>query len=490
MPKKILAVTIFRHFLWTFLLTGWVALSAAGPIQAGEKANRPNILFILVDDLGWADLGCYGNRFNETPNIDKLAANGMRFTHYYTAGAVCSPTRASIMSGQYQARFGLTAHIPGHWRPFAKLAEPPCALNMPLSIRTIAEALGNAGYTTAHFGKWHLGGGGHMPKDQGFHESIVTSGRHEYPKFRTSPPMKIEKGTRLTDFLTDQAITFMQKHRDQPFFIHLSHYAVHIPLDTTPELQKKYEAKPKVKNYPCNPTYAGLLEEVDRSVGRLVAALEELDLADNTLIFFTSDNGGLIMRYDGSEIVCSNFPLRSEKGSLYEGGVRVPLIVSWPGVTKAGSLCEETTISVDFYQTFLQLAGAKAQKDQVLDGVSLVPLLKSPTAHLERQALYWHYPHYHHSRPSSSIRMGDWKAIEFFDTGKVELYNLKKDLSQKKNLATNFPEKVAQLQEMLRQWRDEVNAQMPRLNPAFNPKREGEWWSRRTVTPISKKPKR
>lgn len=296
----------------------FVVLMLPGLLHANQAKRPPNIVFVLVDDLGWADLGCYGNKFNETPNIDKLAKKGVRFTDFYAAGAVCSPTRASIMSGQYQARFGLTAHIPGHWRPFARLAEPPTALAMPLSIVTIAEALRAAGYATGHFGKWHLGGAKHMPKDQGFTESVVTSGRHGYPQFRTTPKMKIEKGKRLTEFLTDQAIEFMQKHKDEPFFVHLSHFAVHIPLDTTDELMAKYQNKKKVEGYPCNPKYAGLLEEVDRSVGRLLEAMEKMDLLDNTLVIVTSDNGGLIERYDGGEIATSNLPLRSEKGSLYE----------------------------------------------------------------------------------------------------------------------------------------------------------------------------
>ncbi len=468
------------------ILVGW-SCGFEGKAFAGRK-KKPNILFILVDDLGWADLGCYGNRFNETPNIDKLAQEGLRFTDFYAAGAVCSPTRASIMSGQYQARFGLTAHIPGHWRPFERVAEPPCNLSMPLEIMTIAEALNAAGYTTAHFGKWHLG---HSPREQGFDQAIVTGGRHEYPRFRTTPRMKIKKGTRLAQFLTDQTIEFMKKSKDRPFFIHLSHYAVHIPLDTTAELQKKYENKKKVKGYPCNPTYAGLLEEVDQSVGQLMAALDELGLADDTVVVFTSDNGGLISRYNGGEICTSNLPLRSEKGSLYEGGVRVPLIIRWPQHVPQNSTSSEPTISIDFYPTFLELGGVKNFQKQVLDGKSLVPIMSNPKDQLKREALFWHYPHYHHSRPASAIRLRDWRAIEFFDTGKIELYNLKKDIGEKNNLADKMPEKVAEMRERLQQWRSEVCAQMPQRNPAFNPKRSHEWWSRRTITPIpSRSPKK
>ncbi|MGF1578513.1 MAG: sulfatase [Gemmataceae bacterium] len=456
--------------------------------QAGTAKPKPmNVLFVLVDDLGWSDLGCYGNKFNETPNIDKLANQGMRFTDFYAAGAVCSPTRASILSGQYQARFGLTAHIPGHWRPFEKVVEPPCALDMPLSVVTIAEALKTAGYRTGHIGKWHLGGAGHQPKDQGFDFSIVTSGRHDARRFRTSPKRKIPKDKRLAEFLTDEAVGFLKRNKDQPFFLHLSHYAVHIPLSTTPELLKKYENKSKVEGYPCNPKYAGLLEEVDRSVGRLMKALDDLGLAENTLVVVTSDNGGLIMRYDGGEIVCNNLPLRSEKGSLYEGGIRVPLIIRCPGIPiPGGKTSSVPTISIDFYPTFLDAANAKRPKKHILDGRSLIPLLKNPKAEWDRP-IFFHYPHYHHSRPSGAVRLGDWTAIEFFDTGELELYNLKTDIGQKKNLVRSKPMEAQRLRKLMQRFRDEVNAQMPQRNPAYNPKRAGEWWSRRRMAPIPKR---
>ncbi len=469
-----------------FAFLAFVSIFLPSQARANQSNQKPmNVLFILVDDLGWSDLGCYGNRFNETPNIDKLATQGMRFTDFYAAGPVCSPTRASIWSGQYQARFGLTAHIPGHWRPFEKLVEPPCALDMPLSVVTIAEALKSAGYRTGHIGKWHLGGKGHQPKDQGFDFSIVTSGRHDARKFRTSPKMKVGKDKRLAEFLTDQAIDFLKRNTDRRFFLHLSHYAVHIPLSTTPELLKKYQKKVKVKGYPCNPKYAGLLEEVDNSVGRLMKALDDLGLAENTLVVVTSDNGGLIMRYDGGEIVCNNLPLRDEKGSLYEGGIRVPLIVRCPNIpTKGNQTCSVPTISIDFYPTFLDAANAKRPKKHDLDGRSLLPLLKNPKSKVDR-SLYFHYPHYHHSRPSGAVRFGKWSAIEFFDTGNLELYDLKTDLGQKKNLARVQPTIAKKAREMLQTWRSKVDAQMPQRNPAYTPRRAGEWWSRRRIKPIS-----
>ncbi len=456
------------------LLLVWLA-GLCSPLQAAEpRRDKPNIIMILADDLGWADLGCYGNKFNETPQLDRLASQGMRFTQAYAAGAVCSPTRAALMSGQYQARFGLTAHIPGHWKPFEKLAEPPTALQMPLEIVTGAERLREAGYATGYFGKWHLGGKGFGPKEQGFDVAFEFNG-HTVPPARQEPPGKEPK--RAAEYLGDRAIAFLEQHRDKPFFVQLSYFAVHIPLDTTPELRKKYEAKPKVESYSCHPLYAGLLEEMDTSVGRLLAALDRLGLADNTLVIFTSDNGGL-EREVGGWPGTLNRPLRNEKGSLYEGGIRVPLLIRWPGVTKAGSVCEAPVHSADFYPTFLEITKLTAPKDQVMDGVSLAPVLRDASARLGRDALYWHYPHYHHSRPSGAIRLGDWKAIEFFDTGEVELYNLKNNISESKNLAAEMPDKAKELHNRLRKWRQDVNAQMPQRNPAYDPNRVEEWWSR------------
>lgn len=440
----------------------------------------PNIILVLADDLGWADLGCYGNRFNETPNLDRLAAQGIRFTQFYAAGPVCSPTRASIISGQYQARFGLTAHIPGHWKPFEKLAEPPNALSLPHEVITIAEKLRQAGYATAHFGKWHLGGKGSGPKDHGFEAAFDFTG-HTVPGPRQDPPGKTPK--RMTEYTADKAIEFMETHREKPFFLQLCHYAVHIPLDTTPELKAKYEAKQKVDGYPCHPLYAGLLEEMDTSVGRVMSALERLGLTESTLVIFTSDNGGL-EREVGGWPGTSNRPLRNEKGSLYEGGIRVPLIACWPGTTRPNTVTEAVGISVDFYPTLLEAAHLKPAKEQIPDGLSLVPVLRNPATALKRKAIYWHYPHYHHSRPSGAIRAGDWKAIEFFDTGVVELYNLKNDLSEGKNLAPVMPNQARALQQMLEKWRGEVNAQMPRVNPAYSPQRADEWWNRATVEPM------
>ena len=469
-------LTVIFAMAMTMLVGTLIPTGAAGRTS---QERPPNIILMLVDDLGWADVGCYGNNFNETPNIDRLAVQGMKFTDAYAAGPVCSPTRASILSGQYQARFSLTAHIPGHWRPFEKLVEPLNAPHMPLDIITLAESLGKAGYATAHFGKWHLGPPTHFPEQQGFDRSIVTSGRHFAPRFRTTPKVEVKPGTALTDFLTNQTIQFMEENRDQPFFIYLCHYAVHIPLEAKSGLIQKYEIKPPVPGRVNHPVYAAMVEDVDHSLGRIMQALDRLNLANETVLVFFSDNGGLRQRFDGQgQIVTSNAPLRNEKGTLYEGGIRVPLIIRWPGVVEPNTVNHTPVISVDFYPTFLETAGA-ALPDQPLDGESLLPLL-TQTGQLRRQDIHFHYPHYHHSRPAGAIRQGRYKLIEFFDNGEVELYDLQSDLSETTNLAGRMPEKAHELRNRLKAWRQSVNAQMPKPNPKYAPDRAAEWWSRRT----------
>lgn len=462
------------------LLAGWLT---AVPAQA---ADQPNVVLFLVDDLGWSDLGCYGNPWIETPAIDRFAKESVRFTDFYAACPVCSPTRASIQSGQYQARFSLTDFIPGHWRPFEKLIVPENAPHLPLEIVTVAEALKPAGYTCGYFGKWHLGGWGHYPHQQGYDQAIVTRGRHFAPHFHMRPQAEVEDGTYLADFLTDQVIDFMQANREGPFFVQLSHYAVHIPLEAEKQKIQKYQRKPKPEGMITHPTYAAMVEHVDDSLRRILAALDELKLADNTLVLFTSDNGALRQTYTGKgDIVTSNDPLRDEKGTLYEGGIQVPLIVRWPGVSQPGA-CREPTISIDFYPTLLDAAAAQPPRGQVIDGRSLRPVLKNPQATLDREAIYFHYPHYHHSRPAGAVRAGDYKLIEFFDEGKLELYNLADDLGEKNNLAPEQPAQAKELQAKLQAWRKQVDARMPTKNPKYDPARASQWWSRRSKKPLGK----
>ncbi|MEX2592956.1 MAG: sulfatase [Anditalea sp.] len=454
------------------------------------KAQKPNIIFILADDLGWADLPVYGNRFNESPNLDQLACQGMRFTNAYAACPVCSPTRASILSGQYPARVGVIDFIPGHWRPYEEVTVPTNRTQyLPEEIFTIGEALKDAGYATGYFGKWHLGGKQeHHPLNRGFDEANVGQGYYN-AKFDPSREQSSEKilSARLTDFSKD----FIEAHKDEPFFLFLSHYDVHVQLDADRDLIDKYLKKERKDNYPGNAIYAAMIENLDRSVGSIVAKLKETGLAENTIIVFYSDNGGLIGRYDRiplladskldvyknsplKYIASSNAPLRGEKGTVYEGGIREPLIVKWPGKIKEGSVSDAIVTSVDFYPTLLDLAGAANPTGQVLDGKSLVPELLENKYDPER-AIFWHYPVYHHDVPAGALRKGDWKLIENQVSGKFELYNLRADISEAMDLSTLYPEKTEELTKLLRNWQKEVKAEFPVPNPDFDASRRGEW---------------
>ncbi|HSI65729.1 MAG TPA: sulfatase [Candidatus Saccharimonadia bacterium] len=436
---------------------------------SAQTVQKPNIIIILADDLGWADLPSYGHAFHETPNLDRLAKEGMRFTQFY-AGPVCSPTRANLQSGQDQARFGITQHIPGHRRPFAKLSDPEVPRQLPLEVETFAERLGAVGYKTGYFGKWHLGGEGYGPKEQGWQTALEVKGNVVSSKVSG----KAEPG-RMADFLTQKAMVFIEENKDGPFLLQVSHAAVHIPLSTTPALQAKYDGKKKVPGHPCNPTYAGLLEEMDHSVGRIMDTVERAGLAGNTLIIFLSDNGGLEHEQSG-KLVTTNKPLRGEKGTLYEGGIRVPAIVRWIGQVPAGTVCDVPAITMDLYPTLMHLAGVKLDEASAtgLDGTSLTGLFKDPKATLEREALFWHLPHYHHSTPASAIRRGDWKLIEFFEGNELELYNLKADPSETLNMAAMEKAQAEELRAALSAWRQKVGARMPVPNPNHDPARETE----------------
>jgi arylsulfatase A len=463
-----------RRFLKQLGL-GAAALASANAWTQAEK--KLNFVFVLVDDLGWADLPCYGNTFNEAPHIDRLAREGMRFTDAYAACPVCSPTRASILSGQYPARVGITDFITGHWRPYEKLRVPKNRTQyLPLEIPTMAEALQGAGYATATYGKWHLGSREHFPDKQGFDEMLVAGGGRHFGN-KTMPPTDWKKEDYLAEKLTDAAVDFIRAHKEEPFFVYLSHYAVHIPLEAREKLVKKYEAKKKPATGVNNPVYAAMVEHVDDSVGRLLDTLDAEGLSDNTVVIFFSDNGGLYKRFDDqgtNKAATSNAPLRDEKGTLYEGGIREPLIVRWPGVTPAGSTCGAPVTSVDFYPTLLEMAGAAAPENHVLDGESLTPWLRR-NGESSRDAIFWHYPHYHHSTPASAVRMGDWKLLEFFDDGHLELYNLRKDIGETTNLAAAYPERVAIMHARLKEWRKSAGAELPTKNPNHDPARAQEW---------------
>ena len=457
------------------------------PAEADDH-QPPNVVFIMIDDLGWTDVGCYGNDFAETPHIDQLAAEGVRFTDFYAAGAVCSPTRASIQAGRNQARFNLTDFIPGHWRPFEKVITPQTALHLPRDITSLGDIMKQSGYKTGYFGKWHLNWrGGPQPWEVGYDHTVLRGGRHFgfNPRGRPDNPPKPEKDAYLTEYLTDRTLDFIEANENRPFFAFLSHYAVHIPLQARMELVEKYRNKEAPEDGVNNPVYAAMIEHCDNSVGRIMDKLDELGLAEDTIVVFTSDNGGLYKRYGpGGQAVTSNAPLRNEKGSIYEGGIRVPTIIRWPGVTPEGATCDVPTISHDFYPTFVDAAGGSLPEDEPIDGKSLMPLLKDPAAELDREAIYFHYPHYHHSRPATAIRSGEWKMLHFYDNNSVELYNLASDIGEQNNLAESKPNVVRRLRARLDAWREEVDADVPMPNPAFRPKRRDEWWSRRGIQPI------
>ncbi len=442
--------------------------------------EKPNVVFLLIDDMGWPDVACYGHPFHETPNIDRLCSQGMKFTDFYAATPVCSSTRATIQSGQYAARVGITDFIPGHWRPFEKLVVPPIEDALPDSIKTPGDALKRAGYVTGYFGKWHLGPDAtHGPHVRGYDVTARTLGKGFHASRKTKVP-----GPKRIDLLTDQTIWFIEQNKDRPFFVTLSHHAVHIRLEATPEALDKYRNKPKPANGVNHPVYAAMIENLDQSIGRIMSKLDELELAERTLVMFASDNGGLRKIYTGvGEVVSTNAPLRDEKGTVYEGGIRVPMIVRWPGVIEPGTVCADPTTTADLLPTFCQAAGA-GLPDQPIDGMSMVPLFVESDAALDREAIYFHYPHYHHSRPAGAIRAGDWKLIEFFDDAPLELYNLKDDISETTNLAEKMPDKAKHLQQTLAKWRESVSARMPTSNPKYDPDQAHQWWNRRTNRPL------
>lgn len=463
------------------MLLAVAALLVAPAAARGEPTERPpNVIFFLIDDLGWTDLGCMGSEFYETPNIDRLAAEGMRFTDAYAACTVCSPTRAAIISGKYPARLHLTDWITGHQRPQAKLRIPDWRMYLPLEETTVAEALKQAGYATLHVGKWHLGEPPYYPEHQGFDVNIGGNrwgapGSYFWPygnQRRRVPLEGGQEGEYLTDRLTDETIQFIDAHADEPFFVYFAHYAVHTPLQAKEELIDHYREKLESGDYRGHrcPVYAAMIHSVDESVGRVMDTLEEKGLLDHTVVLFTSDNGGLVLPFCRGEPITDNSPLRAGKGSAYEGGVRVPAIVRYPMRVAPGSTCREPIISMDFYPTILELTGVEKAPDQTIDGVSLVPLLEGQTQ-LDREALYWHYPHYHPggATPYSAVRQGEWRLIEFFEDGRLELYNLTEDIGEQHDRADDMPEKVEELHARLQAWRDAVDAQYPEPNPDYEP---------------------
>jgi len=444
----------------------------------GNEPERPNIVLILADDLGWTDLGCFGSQFYETPHIDALCGRGMKFTSAYSNGPNCAPTRACLMSGGYSPRHGVyTVGSSKRGREqFRAMTPVENRTDLASDFVTPSEALAAAGYATAHMGKWHLGSapvGG--PQQQGFAVNIGGN-RSGHPPSYFSPYRNKQlkngpKGEYLTDRLTDEAVRFIETNRDRPFFLYLAHYAVHTPLQAKPKPTKKYRDKQSVGGH-SNATYAAMIESLDDSVGRVVEAIERLGLGEKTILLFASDNGGLGGYRDeglGSRDVTSNKPLRGGKGMLYEGGIRVPMIAHVPGITRAGSVRKQPVITLDLYPTLLSMASVPLPQDQSIDGLSLLPLLAdSDSNEWPQRPLYWHFPAYleggrgkWRTTPAAAIRIGEWKLIEFFETQRRELYHLSDDISERKNLAAEMPEKTSELYEQMVAWRKQVNAPMP-----------------------------
>ena len=499
-----------RQFLKYFSVgTASLAFSAffGGRLRTVRgQSNLPKLNFILinVDDLGWTDLSCQGSTYYETPNIDRLAGEGMRFTNGYAACAVCSPTRAALMTGRYPARVGITDYIPvvrlrqyreakaafleekQHRTAYIEendkqLLTPPNHFWLDLNEITIPEMLKPAGYVSCHIGKWHLGDQPWYPDQQGFDYNIGGCDLGQppsyfdpyhrnavFPNIPTLPPRR--EGEYLTDRETDEAVRFLREHRDQPFFLYMAHYAVHTPIQGKEELVEQYKGKPNTNQ--TNAAYAAMVKSVDESTGQILETLDDLDLTDRTVVIFTSDNGGL-------EGPTDNAPLRSGKGYPYEGGIRVPVMVRWPGVVESATISYQPVISMDFFPTIVEAAGLHLP-DRPIDGISLVDHLKSGgQTDLGRPALYWHFPHYrlgHEIPPYGIIRAGDWKLIKWYKDPTYELYNLQDDLGEQHDLAETMPGKVRELDEMLSAWLEEAGANLPRPNPEYDPMAEQAWW--------------
>lgn len=434
------------------------------------ETEPPNVVLIFTDDLGAHDLGVTGSRFHETPNLDRLAREGMRFTQAYSACTVCSPSRAALMTGKYPARLKITDWIAGHDAPKAKLKPPvDWVKQLPLAETTLAERAKSAGYATAHVGKWHLGPEGFWPGEQGFDVNVGGYFRGQPPSYFA--PYGIPtladgpKGEYLTDREGEEAVKFIAANRDQRFFLNWWPYSVHTPLQAPAELVEKYRRKAaQLGGAQTNAVYAAMLERLDTAVGKVLRALDDAGVAGRTVVIFSSDNGGLVL---GPNPPTSNLPLRAGKGSPYEGGVRVPLLVKWPGVTASGSTSAEPVITMDVAAT---VANALA-KAELPDGRDLRPLLENPAAKLGREALGWHYPHYHPggATPYAAIRAGDWKLIQYYEDGRHELFNLAADPGEQQDLAAAQPDRVMELAKKLFDWQGKVGAQWPMYNPAHEP---------------------
>jgi arylsulfatase A-like enzyme len=468
-------------------------------VMHASETRKPNIVFFLADDLGYSDLGAYGSTFYETPHLDQLAREGIRFTDAYAACQVCSPTRASIMTGQWPQRTGITDYIapqggnlPENWNRNTALLPAPNQDRLGLNAPTIAKTLQNSGYATFFAGKWHLGPEGWWPEDQGFDHNLGGNerggpyGGNRYfspygnPRLTDGSP-----GEHLPDRLAMETAAFIEANHDRPFFAFLSFYSVHTPLMARDDLREKYEKKRRqlgletrwgredtrdVRLVQDHAIYAGMVEAMDMAVGKVLAKLDELGLRDNTLVIFTSDNGGLSTSEGWPT---SNLPLRAGKGWIYEGGIREPLLIRWPAVIQPRTVSREPVSSPDFFPTLVEVAEVRSPQNQLLDGVSLMPIFRGGS--LPERALFWHYPHYGNQggAPSAAIRRGDWKLIEWMEDQRVELFHLASDLGEEIDLYREQPRRADELRTELRAWQKEVGARFPTPNPDYDPSRPG-----------------
>lgn len=464
-----------RRFLaHSGLALGATALSPSAWTSSHGKRPR-NVVVILVDDMGWTDVGCYGAQLYETPNIDRLAAEGMRFSDGYAACTVCSPTRASLLTGLYPARLHITDWIAGHNKPYARFLPPKFNLQLPHERLTIAEALKPKGYATTSIGKWHLGGEEYYPETQGFDYNIGGTHRGQPPGYFAPYGIPtLEEGPEgefLTDRMAAEAVSFMEANRENPFLVYLPLFAVHTPIQSRPEKTRKYEERIQAGYDQKHAAYAGMIESVDEAVGTILDSINRMGLEDDTLVIFTSDNGGHMMWG-----ISSNYPLREGKGSSYEGGIRVPLIMKCPGLIEPGTECSEPVISADLMPTILDTLGVNAPEGHHFDGESLLHLM-TRSGDLQRDSIFWHYPHYHPggATPHSAIRSGDWKLIEFYDSPRLELYNLRVDIGESYNKSEIEPGIRNRLHQELIAWLKDTDAQMPIPNPEFDPNRDHLW---------------
>lgn len=516
------------------LLSIFIAIVLISFFTACKKTeDKPlNVVFFLVDDLGWRDVGCYGSSFYETPNIDKFAGQAVRFTNAYAACHVCSPTRASILTGMYPASINLTDWLPGRLDfPFQKLKNVEINQHLPYNVTTLPKVFKENGYQTAIYGKWHLGEDSASTARQGFDKHIPTDWNKGWPNKGYYSPFGLggiedKEGTYLTDRLTDDALKYIDENKDKPFFLYLSHFAVHDPIEGRKDLVAKYKAKlenqteakelpfiregnpdsqnlsdqgktgkktaqgyrifedgtVKIKQYQDNPEFAAMVESMDESFGRVLNKLEELKIEDHTLVIFYSDNGGMSAAnfYDPERRISknklhkafstSNVPLRGAKGWMYEGGIRVPLIIKWPGKGIQGAVCNVPVTSPDFFPTILEMTGIKSKQVQNKDGVSLVPLVAGEK-YIDREAIFWHFPHYSNhgmQSPGGAVRCGDYKLLEYYENSTVQLFNLKNDIEEENDLSSQEPGKMKELLEVLHNWQKESKAKLMKPNPNYS----------------------